>query len=617
MSKIRIVVMLIAIAIVTFAGSASAQALPGVDSADADEAPAAIADPFGRGTPRGLVDGLLKEIAANDPTGAANFLDLSALDPSQRKIEGKRLIETLQALLDQSGRLVPFADLSSSPDGSQTDGLAPLHDRIGEIDLQSGPLDLVASRKERDGRKVWLLSGDTVAALPNAVGRVESGLRSQWISNTIPMGPNILGTPLLHWGLVLGFALLSYVVASAFVALRTLLVKLLPTNRFSDRASLWMASSQAPLRALLAIWIFRLGVDRLGVSIVARSFSINISNIAIWIALAWLALRLTDIAIDGWTDHVRRRGQQSAISVLALLRRLGKALILFIGLALSLRAFGIDVTAVVAALGIGGIAIALGAQNAISDLIGSISLVADRPLRIGDFCRFGETLGTVEDIGIRSTRVRTLERTIVTIPNGDLSRQSVENYTARDEFLFRHTFDLRYETTPDQLRFLLVEIRRVFYAHPKVNPDPARIRLVGMKESSLALEAFLLVRATDYDDFLEVQEDLLLRIMDLVSDSGSGFAFPSQTLYLGRDPGTDFERSEKVASIVDDWRSKGEMQLPRFSPKVVAETAGTLTYPPAGSVFSRPGRELPEWTTNDGIKPSRRVRHRTSSLAPR
>ena len=215
-----------------------------------------------------------------------------------------------------------------------------------------------------------------------------------------------------------------------------------------------------------------------------------------------------------------------------------KALAVVVGLVVIFYYFaGINLTAVVAGLGIGGIAVAFAAQKTIENFFGGLFLVWDKPIRLGDICKAGEHAGTVEHIGIRSTQIRTPSRTVVSIPNGLLSSISVENLTLRDRILFKHTLNLRYETTADQLRYVLAQIRELLYQHPRVDSATARIRFVGFGQSSIDLEIFAYVLETEYEAFLAVQEDLLLRIMDLVESSGSGFAFPSQTVYMAKGRG--------------------------------------------------------------------------------
>jgi MscS family membrane protein len=213
--------------------------------------------------------------------------------------------------------------------------------------------------------------------------------------------------------------------------------------------------------------------------------------------------------------------------------------------------------------------------------------MSDRPVRPGDFCRFGDKIGTVEEVGLRSTRVRTLDRTVVTVPNAEFATLQLENFTLRDRIWLHAKLGLRYETTPDQLRFVLVEIRKLLYAHPKLTPDPARVRFVGFGDFSLDLEVFAYARTTDFDEFLAVREDVYLRIMDVVAESGSGFAFPSQTAYLARDSGLDGSKGLAAQERVRGWRERGELWLPEFPAHAIDELRDTLEYP-AGASGSRP-----------------------------
>jgi len=244
---------------------------------------------------------------------------------------------------------------------------------------------------------------------------------------------------------------------------------------------------------------------------------------------------------------------------------------------------GVDLTAILTGLGIGGLAIALGAQKTLENLIGGLMIITDEPVRVGDFCRFADQMGTVEDIGLRSTRIRTLSRTVIAIPNGQLAAENIENFTVRDKFWLRHLIGVRYETSADQLRYLLAGIRSMLYSHPKVERDGARIRFVGFGGSSLDLEIFAYVRATEMPEFLAIQEDLLLRIMDIIARAGTGIAFPSQTTYLAKDTPLDAQKTEEAANQVRQWRERGELPFPDFRPDQVGRLRDPIEYPPPGS----------------------------------
>jgi MscS family membrane protein len=204
---------------------------------------------------------------------------------------------------------------------------------------------------------------------------------------------------------------------------------------------------------------------------------------------------------------------------------------------------------------------------------------------VGDFCRFGDREGTVEDISLRSTRIRTPDRTELSIPNGSLAIMNVENLSRRDKILFKANLGLRSETSADQLRYVLAQVRRLLYEHPKVETEGARIRFIAIDPNSFTLEIFCYVLTRNAAEFLAIREDLLLRIMDIVKNSGTRFALPSQTLYMGRDPGLDQEKTATIAHEVEQWRENSELPFPDFAPADISEMTNSLPYPQRDSAL--------------------------------
>jgi MscS family membrane protein len=301
------------------------------------------------------------------------------------------------------------------------------------------------------------------------------------------------------------------------------------------------------------------------------------------LAVTWVIFRTVDIGAEALAERARIREHQGLASVLPLARVTFKAALGLLALIVGLQNFGVNVTGLLAGLGFGGLAFALASQKTLENLFGGVTVIADQPVRVGDFCRFGDRVGTVEDIGLRSTRVRTVERTVITVPNGEFATMQLENFAKRDSIRFAPRLGLRYETTPDQMRYALVEMRRLLYSHPMVDPEGARVRFAGFGSSSLDVDIVAYIRVTDWAKYLEVAEDLNLRLMDVVDEAGSGFAFPSQTLYVSHDDGLDSERSKAAERSVAEWRERGELAHPDFSPEALRSIAGTTTFPEAGS----------------------------------
>jgi MscS family membrane protein len=248
---------------------------------------------------------------------------------------------------------------------------------------------------------------------------------------------------------------------------------------------------------------------------------------------------------------------------------------------------GVPIAPLLAGLGVGGLAIALAVRPTLENAIGGFVLFADRPVRVGEFCLFGDKTGTIEEIGLRSTRIRGLDRTVITVPNAEFSQMQIVNFTRRDRMLYQVTLNLRYETPPDQLRHVMAGICEMLLHHERVLPDPMRVRFLGFGPSSLEVEIFAYVSVSDYNVYLGVREDLNLRIMEIVAASGTGFALPSQTVYLGRDRGVHPERGRHVADDVGHWRREGHPPFAEFAEEECAQTSDTLASPPSEPRLTR------------------------------
>ncbi|MEI7900491.1 MAG: mechanosensitive ion channel family protein [bacterium] len=275
---------------------------------------------------------------------------------------------------------------------------------------------------------------------------------------------------------------------------------------------------------------------------------------------AWLSWRAAPVVAEAIISSPRITPEGVDAHLIRLCTRLLGLVAWAVFLVMGADRLGIPAYGVVAGLGVGGLAIALAAQPTIENLIGGLSLFADKPVRVGDLCRCGTDEGTVEAIGLRSTRIRGVDRTLTTIPNAVLSKMSIENFAERDRFLIQSVIGVRCETSPEQLHFLLIKIREMLLGHPRVLPELVRVRLIGFGASSLDIEVFAYVTTRDKVEFLGIQEELWLRVMDIVAQSGTGLAFPSQTLYFARDRGLDADKTEVAEAAARQWREAGEQK---------------------------------------------------------
>lgn len=542
-------------------------------------------DSLGRRNPRGTVNGFIQAMADQNYVRASQYLVLSKRS-FRKEEERERIVKSFQSLLDQSGDIVPYSLISNKSTGRTDDDLGQGIDLVGTITVDDKPISLYVENQagEKDP-PLWQFSAETVDAIA-AINTEDQTLLDRILPDALKER-KLAGVPVGHWVAVVVLVLISYLMAWGIIALISfLLIKLWPKARTQKMEAIIEAFS-LPLKLYLAVWLFVSLSQHVGISIIVRQrFSYITVTIGI-VAFLILLWKLTDFISVYSKEKMTLRGRISAISVILFLRRTAKMAIVIIGVIAILGAIGFDVTTWLAALGIGGIALALGAQKTVENFVGSVALITDQPIRVGDFCRVGDIKGTVESIGMRSTTLRTVARTIVTIPNGEFSSNSIENYSQRDRFVFNHVFGLRTETSPDQIRYLLVELRAILYSHPLINPEPAKVRFTGVGESSWNIEILAYIEVGNFDASQEVQEDLLLRMMDVINKSGSGFAFPSQTLYFAKDGGLSKEKSDEAVTKVKNWKENKELHLPKFDPKHIDELKGSIQYPEEGSVVKR------------------------------
>jgi MscS family membrane protein len=533
-----------------------------------------------RETPRASLLGYLEASRDADYRLAAQYLDLRPIPANRREQRGPKLARELKVVLDRS-LWVDVDALSDAPEGQRDDDLPARRDLVGEVATESGPVPI---RLERVGNE-WLISGSTVSRIPALHAELGYGPLAEYIPAPL-LDIHFLELELWQWiGLILAL-IVAYALASGFAlaAARAFAPLLARTETEVDDQLLRMAT--APLTATLAISLFYPAALALSLSLPAQRFVGGLCKGLVVVTIAWLAMRLIDVGTEVMRRRMLAAGNAAATSLLPVGRRLAKVFLVALAILSLLSNLDYDVTGLIAGLGIGGLAVALAAQKTFENFLGSMELVADRPVAVGDFCRFGDKVGTVEDIGLRSVRIRTLDRTLVTVPNSEFASLQLENFAERDRIRFYTVLGLRYETTAEQLRFVLVELKKLLVAHPKVHPDPARIRFIGFGAYSLDLEIFSYIETADWPEFLAIREDLLLRIMEVVESTGSGFAFPSQTLYLGGDDGLDETRSRAAEAQVRDWRERRELPLPDPTPESVREATDSLPYPPQGSALA-------------------------------
>ncbi|MGA9529705.1 MAG: mechanosensitive ion channel family protein [Terriglobales bacterium] len=555
----------------------SAQSVTGLLGMHPQQAASTQSDPLGRTTPSGTVLGFLQAVQDGNEVAAADRLQMSA---ARRQSQGPELAAKLKVLMDRAfvGHL---GRISTNPEGNPENGV-PDQQTIGVFSVSDSDVPVVLVRvNDPTAGKIWLFSADTLAKVPELYDnieahQVESKLPRSLVRNVI------LGMPLWQWLALIVAIPVAVIAGWGMVLLLAIPRRLYLMYRKRPNMHSYGRSSK-PLLLCFGGLAHRFIASYFGLPLLPRFYYGRTIWVLISIGFFWFLLRITGSTMQRMRIHAISLGRSGTGTLMVLGERLLKALVVIAAMLVVLAIFGFNLTTVWAGLGIGGIAIALAAQKTLENLFGGISVLADEVIRVGDYCRFGDRTGTVEDISLRSTRIRTDDRTQLSIPNGSVATMNVENLSRRDKFLFNPTLNLRPETSSDQLRYLLAEIRRLLYQHAKVETSSADVRFSAFGASALTVGLSSYILTQDAVEFGAIREDLLLRIMDIVRQSGTALAFPAQTLYLGRDAGLDEGKTSAAEKQVQAWRDQHQLPFPDFAPAEKAGFREKIGYPPPDS----------------------------------
>ena len=360
---------------------------------------------------------------------------------------------------------------------------------------------------------------------------------SVWMRRNLPRsllqrGPQ--GLLIWQWIALLPLALVAVSVGSLFARLtRKLLARIARRTppRWDD---LLIERVQGPLCMAWAALLMHVGLPWLALRADAREWLGDVLGAVLFVAFFWMLSRGVDVAADVVSGSTLGNTRAASRSLVPLASRVAKLAVIALAVVALFSQLGYPVASLLAGLGIGGIALALAAQKTVENLFGAFSIGADRPFVEGDSIKFEDVTGTVEEIGLRSTRIRTADRSLVTVPNGRLADMRVETLSARDRMRLFCTLAIVHGTTAQQLRGVLAGLEHVLRVHPNIWPDGLTVRLIALGASSLDIEvqAWFKVSA---DDFPQCRQDVLLRFMEVVEAAGTRFAFPTRTVHLVKD----------------------------------------------------------------------------------
>jgi MscS family membrane protein len=502
-------------------------ALQVVPGAPADTAPPADEAVEAPDSPRAAMRAFLARGEAGDYARAASFLAVEGPGGAEVAQRVHRFIERRVA--------IDLDSISPLPEGDLADG-EPLVDRVGRmyvaLDSVVRPIELV--RVTRGGERRWVLSRATIAGAEAAF----ASLDSSWVARRLP--PALLedgpfGFPRWKWlGVLLGVPLvwLLTIALTWLVRLAALAVARRTRATWDEEV---VVRLRGPVRLFVASILggllpLLLDLDTATIETIWRLLRIVAVAAVFWALFRMVGVAETHLARKAW-----RTERTNASTIVPLVGRTLRLVIGLVAILVAISQFGYPVGTVLAGLGLGGLVVALAAQKTVENLFGSVSLAADRVFRVGDWVRIEDVQGTVERIGLRSTHVRTLDRTLVKIPNGKLAEMRVESFGERDRIRLFVALSLSRSTTAAQMRQVLRDVEAVLAAHERVWPDGIAVRFVGIGAQGLDVTATAWFLTTNFGEFEVIRQELLLKVLEIVERAGTSLAVPVQEVRVARD----------------------------------------------------------------------------------
>jgi len=256
------------------------------------------------------------------------------------------------------------------------------------------------------------------------------------------------------------------------------------------------------------------------------------TKILVVLNIIWLLIRLTDVLGNYLFSKVIKTSSRLDDQLVPILQKTVKVFLYILACIYVIQSLGYSISGVVAGLGIGGIAVAMASKDALANLFGSIMIISDRPFKVGDWIKIGDDEGVVEQIGFRSTRIRTFPKTQVTVPNSVVANSSINNFTRMPKRRVKMSVGVTYETTADQMDALVEKIRDMLRNSADVDQDFFLVNFTGFGASSLDILVYYFTRTTEWARYLQVRQEINLAIMRLVEESGLSIAFPTRTVYV-------------------------------------------------------------------------------------
>ena len=491
-------------------------------------------DPLGRLNPHGTVLGFLRAAEAKDFEKAGQYLD-----GKRSPEETKTLVSELKYLLDQ-GLSTNIDSLSRLSTGDLEDNLRMSRELVGTLSTPTGDLKVLLDLvKRQDQPSIWLFSQETLNRVPEAYAGMQHTDYADWFPAWTSRF-QLFSIPLWRWGTIFLSLILVFGVASLLSKTGLWLLR----HVFEKRLSIGIEDSVGRLRFpvfLLTLAILERVAGEHAITALGKHYWKIAGQILAWVSFAWLVIRIADILSGLYRNRLMLRMQVERATFVNLLARLFKILVGLILVVALLSQAGVNISALITGLGIGGVAIALAAQKTLADLFGGLSIIRRGAVRVGDFCQIAGISGTVEDIGISSLTLRTNDRSVVSIPNSKVAEANLENFALRDQFWIHQIFTLRFDTPHDVTKIVIDRIIGILKAHPEIDASSARARLINLTASGPQIEVFAYFSRSgaNWNVFLGEQEGLLLKMLAAVESAGTSMAAPIGVLRMDTEKKSD------------------------------------------------------------------------------
>ncbi len=526
-------------------------------------------------TPLSAMLGLREAMRRSDYPAAAEYLDMRFLPEEMEEYEPESLIRALAYVWAQQN-IADLSNVSDDPAGNLDDGLVSYRDLIGTVKISTGEVPIYLQRvPDGKGGRTWKLSNATVMRIPEMWDELGYSPAAIYLNNLLPQF-RFMGMDNWQIAATIVFIIIAWPLAALFSNLLMRIALLIP-NEFPDGIRRFF---RGPARFFLFILICRVLMTYLGLSLTARVY-LESTGVD-YIAYTVLVLGALSLIRDYQIKRMEKAGKAEYVALLKPLTTIVKVLVVTLLALIWADQAGYNMSTILAGLGVGSLAVALAAQKTLENVIGAITLYTARPVKPGDLCRFGTVIGVVEEIGLRSTLIRTLDRTMLVVPNSVFSSVEVENLSSRDRIrYYRHV--LLQMANADQLRVITAQLRQLFYSHPMVMQDTVSIRFEKIEQATAVLRLDASVATTNYQEFLAVAEDLNLRIVELVHAAGAIFSGPGQVLQIREFKQASDEEMARMQATLNEWHDQDRLPFPDYSADEKAKFRGSLDYPPSGA----------------------------------